>query len=265
MSPLAGPVAAAAVIFASGTRIPKVDDSKRLTAEVRERLAPGDPRARARLGGRVRRGRRDRLHQHLLGRAGGDAAGDRVAVAGGGAPADRRAPAARRGAAAAGRSSRATRRACRSRRRRSSPRPRATRGCARFDDLYPGYGFCPAQGLPRAGALPRASPARPLPDSPAIVRGGARGARPAAAAAVAGSIGRSTAGVVAAIEAAGVEAGVQAAPVKPASAQADADPAHSAGHRTPQPRAPPAEPMSRNIRRKLRHRGSPPSTTMSRA
>jgi ribonuclease HII len=40
MSPLAGPVAAAAVIFASGTRIPEVDDSKRLSAEVRERLAP---------------------------------------------------------------------------------------------------------------------------------------------------------------------------------------------------------------------------------
>jgi len=40
MSPLAGPVAAAAVIFASGTRIPEVDDSKRLTAEARERLAP---------------------------------------------------------------------------------------------------------------------------------------------------------------------------------------------------------------------------------
>ena len=40
MSPLAGPVAAAAVIFARGTRIPEVDDSKRLTAECRERLAP---------------------------------------------------------------------------------------------------------------------------------------------------------------------------------------------------------------------------------
>jgi ribonuclease HII len=40
MSPLAGPVAAAAVIFASGTRIPGVDDSKRLTAEEREELAP---------------------------------------------------------------------------------------------------------------------------------------------------------------------------------------------------------------------------------
>ena len=40
VSPLAGPVAAAAVIFASGTRIPEVDDSKRLTREVRERLAP---------------------------------------------------------------------------------------------------------------------------------------------------------------------------------------------------------------------------------
>jgi ribonuclease HII len=40
MSPLAGPVAAAAVIFAAGTRIPDVDDSKRLTSEERERLAP---------------------------------------------------------------------------------------------------------------------------------------------------------------------------------------------------------------------------------
>jgi ribonuclease HII len=40
MSPLAGPVAAAAVIFAPGTRIPAVDDSKRLDATERERLAP---------------------------------------------------------------------------------------------------------------------------------------------------------------------------------------------------------------------------------
>ncbi|HEY5090536.1 MAG TPA: ribonuclease HII [Polyangia bacterium] len=40
MSPLAGPVAAAAVIFAPGTRIPEVDDSKRLDPASRERLAP---------------------------------------------------------------------------------------------------------------------------------------------------------------------------------------------------------------------------------
>ena len=40
MSPLAGPVAAAAVILAPGTRLPEVDDSKRLDAETRERLAP---------------------------------------------------------------------------------------------------------------------------------------------------------------------------------------------------------------------------------
>lgn len=40
MSPLAGPVAAAAVIFAPGTRIPEVDDSKRLDPMSRERLAP---------------------------------------------------------------------------------------------------------------------------------------------------------------------------------------------------------------------------------
>ena len=40
MSPLAGPVAAAAVVFAPGTRIPGVDDSKKLDAGERERLAP---------------------------------------------------------------------------------------------------------------------------------------------------------------------------------------------------------------------------------
>jgi ribonuclease HII len=39
MSPLAGPVAAAAVIFAPGSRIPGVDDSKKLDAKERERLA----------------------------------------------------------------------------------------------------------------------------------------------------------------------------------------------------------------------------------
>lgn len=40
MSPLAGPVAAAAVVFPPGTRIPHVDDCKRLDARERERLAP---------------------------------------------------------------------------------------------------------------------------------------------------------------------------------------------------------------------------------
>ena len=39
MSPLAGPVSAAAVIFLPGARIPGVDDSKKLTAAERERLA----------------------------------------------------------------------------------------------------------------------------------------------------------------------------------------------------------------------------------
>jgi ribonuclease HII len=39
MSPLAGPVAAAAVVFAPGARIPGVDDSKKLDAAERERLA----------------------------------------------------------------------------------------------------------------------------------------------------------------------------------------------------------------------------------
>jgi ribonuclease HII len=39
MSPLAGPVSAAAVIFAPGSRIPGVDDSKKLDADTRDRLA----------------------------------------------------------------------------------------------------------------------------------------------------------------------------------------------------------------------------------
>ena len=39
MSPLAGPVAAAAVIFAPMSRIPGVDDSKKLDAATRDRLA----------------------------------------------------------------------------------------------------------------------------------------------------------------------------------------------------------------------------------
>ena len=39
MSPLAGPVAAAAVVFEPGARIPGVDDSKKLTPATRERLA----------------------------------------------------------------------------------------------------------------------------------------------------------------------------------------------------------------------------------
>jgi ribonuclease HII len=39
MSPLAGPVSAAAVVFAPGSRVPGVDDSKKLDAQKRERLA----------------------------------------------------------------------------------------------------------------------------------------------------------------------------------------------------------------------------------
>jgi ribonuclease HII len=40
MSPLAGPVAAAAVVFPPGLRLPGVDDSKKLDEGERERLAP---------------------------------------------------------------------------------------------------------------------------------------------------------------------------------------------------------------------------------
>jgi ribonuclease HII len=39
MSPLAGPVAAAAVVFAPGSRIPGIDDSKKLDAAERDRLS----------------------------------------------------------------------------------------------------------------------------------------------------------------------------------------------------------------------------------
>ena len=39
MSPLAGPVSAGAVVFPPGARIPGVDDSKKLCAAERERLA----------------------------------------------------------------------------------------------------------------------------------------------------------------------------------------------------------------------------------
>ena len=46
MSPLAGPVSAAAVIFAPRTRIVGVDDSKKLDAACRERLT-GEIKARA--------------------------------------------------------------------------------------------------------------------------------------------------------------------------------------------------------------------------
>jgi ribonuclease HII len=40
MSPLAGPVAAAAVVFSPGFRLPGVDDSKKLDEKERDRLAP---------------------------------------------------------------------------------------------------------------------------------------------------------------------------------------------------------------------------------
>ena len=40
MSPLAGPVSAAAVVFKPGTRIPHVDDSKKLDASTREHSKP---------------------------------------------------------------------------------------------------------------------------------------------------------------------------------------------------------------------------------
>ena len=74
MSPLAGPVSAAAVILKPGTRIIGVDDSKKLDAAAREELADGNQGEGCELVCHVRRGRGDRRDQHLLGRYPGDAA-----------------------------------------------------------------------------------------------------------------------------------------------------------------------------------------------
>ena len=67
MSSLAGPVAAAAVIFAPGSRIPGVNDSKQLGC-LCARPARGRNQGRSPgLVGRLCRGRRNRHPQHLLG------------------------------------------------------------------------------------------------------------------------------------------------------------------------------------------------------
>src|SRR2546428_6877434 len=44
LGPLAGPAVAAAVVLPVGARLPGLDDSKKLTAEERERLHPAIPR-----------------------------------------------------------------------------------------------------------------------------------------------------------------------------------------------------------------------------
>ena len=59
MSPLAGPVAAAAVIFAPGSRIPGVDDSKKLDARDSREASGRNQRARCGVVDRLRPGRRD--------------------------------------------------------------------------------------------------------------------------------------------------------------------------------------------------------------
>ncbi len=65
VGPMAGPVVAAAVIFAPEIFIKGVHDSKQLLPEQREELYPVDSRACARSRRRHRRGRRDRSAQHL--------------------------------------------------------------------------------------------------------------------------------------------------------------------------------------------------------
>ena len=147
MSPLAGPVAAAAVILAPGTRIAEVDDSKRLDVEQRERLAPiikGQAVAWAvgfaevdeidgststgrgcwPCAGRSRRWRRTAEHLLIDGRKLAELPLPQQRIVGG------------------------TPRACRSRPRRSSPRPPATPGWRRSTRQYPGYGFAKHKGYP---------------------------------------------------------------------------------------------------------------------
>ena len=74
MSPLAGPVSAAAVILKPGTRIIGVDDSKKLDRAAREELAAEIKERGRELVRHVRRGRGDRRDQHLLGGHPSDAA-----------------------------------------------------------------------------------------------------------------------------------------------------------------------------------------------
>jgi ribonuclease HII len=67
MSPLAGPVAAAAVIFAPGSRIPGVNDSKKLDACERDRLAVEIKGTAVAWSVAFSRGGRNRHTQYLLG------------------------------------------------------------------------------------------------------------------------------------------------------------------------------------------------------
>ena len=177
MSPLAGPVAAAAVIFAPGTRIPEVDDSKRLDAETaRARLAPIiKQQAVAWAVAFAEVEEIDRINIYWAGLRPCAAPSTRW-LAGGRAPADRRPQAARRPAAATADREAATPRACRSPRPRSWPRPRATPRCVELDAQFPGYGFARHKGYPVQAHASALGEAGRLPGSPAVLRPGARGA-----------------------------------------------------------------------------------------
>jgi hypothetical protein len=84
MSSLAGPVAAAAVIFAPGSRRPGADDSKKLDAASRQRLSV-EIKAAAIASVAFADVGEDRQHQHLLGKPPCDASCDRRPRAPGGA------------------------------------------------------------------------------------------------------------------------------------------------------------------------------------
>ena len=265
MSPLAGPVAAAAVIFASGTRIPEVDDSKRLTPEVRERLAPViRERALAWAVAYAEVDEIDCINIYWAGLAAMRRAIEALAPAAEHLLIDGR-RAARRRRCRSRASSRATPRACRSRRRRSSPRRRATRACAALDDVYPGYGFAQHKGYPvkahfralrRLGACPihRRSFAvvrevlglPPLPPWPArsgVAPASSPRSRPRA-----------------------TQAGKRRRRRRRQHDRPDASSArtHTPAHAdTPPHPTRTRQPMSRNLRRKLRRRAFPPSTTLS--
>ena len=175
MSPLAGPVAAAAVVFPPGTRIPYVDDCKRLDARERERLAPIiREKALAWAVAFVEPEDIDRLNIYWAGIAAmtralaGPALQPR-------APADRCPPAARRLDAPAGHRARRPEEPVH-RRRLHPGQDRARRPHARAGRRLSGLRVRQAQGVSGQGPLRGPAQAGRLSHPPPLLRPRARGA-----------------------------------------------------------------------------------------
>ena len=179
MSPLAGPVAAAAaVILRPGTRIPGVDDCKKLDARERERLAPLIMQeAIAWAVAFAEPEEIDRLNIYWAGIAAMKRALAALAP-GARAPADRRPPAEGRAHPPAGH--RRRRQQEPDHRRRLDPgQDRARRAHARAGRRVSRLRLRQAQGVSGEGPLRRAEEAGRLRHPPALVR--ARAHRPGAA------------------------------------------------------------------------------------